>query len=226
MIRTFATRDAAMHAAAQRIADALSEGIAERGAAVAALSGGSTPGPAYEALAALPLNWPKVTFALVDERFVPPNDSGSNENLLRRTLAPALAAGAKLLPLYADTPTAAEAAAQAETQYQSLTFDIAVMGMGEDGHTASWFPGGPTEALDPANAHAVIAVDAPGARGAAQRLTVTFPMIARARSVLLLITGDAKRETLEQALVAPPPRAPVASLFAKNAREPEVFWAP
>lgn len=226
MIRTFATRDAAMRAAAQRIADALSEGIAERGSAIAALSGGTTPGPAYEALAGLPLDWPKVTFTLVDERFVPPTDPASNEDLIRRTLAPALAAGAKLLPLYAGTPSASDAAQQADGRYQALTFDIAVMGMGEDGHTASWFPGGPAEALDPANPRAVIAVDAPGARGASQRLTVTFPMIARAHSVLLLVTGDAKRETLEQALVAPPPRAPVASLFAKNTHQPEVFWAP
>jgi 6-phosphogluconolactonase len=224
MIRTFATRDAAMDAAALRMADALNTGIAARGEAIAALSGGSTPGPAYERLAQLPLDWSKITFALIDERFVPLRDPASNEGLIRRTLAPAFAHGARLLPLYADVPSVSAAADLADPLYQPLTFDIALMGMGEDGHTASWFPGGDAAALDPNTTRSVMAVIAPAARGAAERLTVTYPLIRRARSVLLLITGEAKRTVLERARALPVEQAPVAALFSERA--PEVFWAP
>ena len=90
-------RAALMSRAADEIAAALMDGIAARGRACAALSGGGTPGPAYERLAAMRLDWTKVTFALVDERCVPQSDPASNEGLLRRTLAPALAVGARLL---------------------------------------------------------------------------------------------------------------------------------
>lgn len=223
MIREFATRDAAMDAVAQRLAEVLNAGIAARGHAIAALSGGSTPGPAYERLAALPLDWSKITFALVDERFVPPSDPASNEGLIRRTLAPAFANGARLLPLYADTTAVSVAADLADPQYQALTFDVALMGMGEDGHTASWFPSGDPAALDPNSTRSVMAVIAPAARGAAERLTVTYPLIRRARSVLLLITGDAKRAALERATHLPTDQAPVSALFLDRA--PETFWA-
>jgi len=223
MIREFATRDAAMNAAEQRMAEALNAGITARGHAIAALSGGSTPGPAYERLAAAALDWSKITFALVDERFVPPSDPASNEGLIRRTLASAFAAGARLLPLYADVPTVSVAADLADPLYQPLTFDIALMGMGEDGHTASWFPGGDAAALDPSTTRSVMAVTASAARGAAERLTVTYPLIRRARSVLLLLTGDAKRAALERGSRLSLDQAPVGALFLNRA--PEIFWA-
>lgn len=218
----FPSRDEAMQAAASRLAEALQRGIDERGAACAALSGGSTPGPAYERLAQFKLDWSKLTFVLVDERFVPPGDSGSNEAMIRRALAPALAQGATLLPLYAPTATAADAAAIADAHYRNLGIDMALMGMGEDGHTASWFPGGPADALDPANPRAVVAVNAPGARGASERLTLTYAAIARARCTMLLITGDAKRAVLERALNRR--NAPVAKLFELSP-QPDVIWA-
>ena len=113
MIRAFATRDAAMQAAAERIAEALKTAISERGQAFAALSGGTTPAPAYERLAAMPLDWARVTFLVVDERFLPLSDEASNEALLRRALALALAAGASVLPLYSDNVSIDEAAARA-----------------------------------------------------------------------------------------------------------------
>jgi len=223
MIQAFATRAAAMDAAAARIGEALRRGLAERGAACATLSGGSTPGPAYSLLAAQTLDWAKITFALVDERMVNPSDPASNEHLLRQTLAPALAQGASLAPLYAPTPYAA---LQADTLYAPLTMDIALMGMGEDGHTASWFPNalGLTDALDPANDRTVMQVHAPNAAGSPVRLTMTRAAIMRARSIVLLITGESKRAVLERALAGE--NLPVARLFDDPARQPEVIWAP
>lgn len=224
-ITTFDTRDDLMGATASYIADALNAGAAVRGRACAALSGGSTPEPAYEALAAMALEWPGVTFALVDERFVPPDHPASNEAMLRRALAPALRQGAKLAPMYAAAPSAADAALLVEPLYAALHIDVALMGMGEDGHTASWFAGAALrDALDPANPRTVIAQHAPRARGAPDRLTLTRAAIARADNALLLITGDRKRARLEAAFSEPHETAPVAALF--EGATPQVYWAP
>lgn len=220
----FATRDALMRAAADRIAIGLSEAVSKRGKACVALSGGSTPEPAYRALAGANLSWPLITFMLVDERFVPPDDAASNEGMLRRALASPLAHGARLLPLFA--PDLAMAADKANELYAREQIDIAVMGMGDDGHTASWFPGmvDLDKALDGNAARAVIAVHAPAAAGAADRLTMTRGAIARAGAVILLITGQGKRARLEQALANDD--APIAALFRAPMPTPEVWWAP
>jgi 6-phosphogluconolactonase len=222
----FDTRDELIRATARRIAETLDGGIAARGAACAALSGGATPEPAYAALAALPLDWPKIAFALVDERFVPPDHPASNEAMLRRTLAPALARGADLLPMYG--PGSVEAAAdRADTVYAPLYLDIAVMGMGEDGHTASWFSGAANleRALDPCSGRSVVALHAPQAAGAADRLSLTRAAITRAGEVVLVIAGAAKRTRLEQALHETPEQAPVAALFDGRVLT-TVLWAP
>ncbi len=225
-ITEFDTRAALMQAAADRMADALREGIAERGVACAALSGGGTPEPAYKALAAMPLDWSKITFALVDERFVPPSHGASNEAMLRRALAPALAAGATFAPMYAPSASVADAAERADALYTPLHIDIALMGMGADGHTASWFPDAPDleQALDLASPSMVVAQFAAQAAGSPERLTLTRAALARAGHVLLLITGDEKRTRLESTLQQRD--APVAALFDEQMPQPDVLWAP
>lgn len=225
-LSVFPTRDALMEAAALRIAEALTQGITLRGNACAALSGGATPAPAYRKLAALKLDWRHVTFALVDERFVAPEHEASNEGLLRRELAPALAQGAKLAPMY--SAGALEQAAQlADATHAPLHIDIALMGMGEDAHTASWFPNAPglAEILDLEGARTVASVRAAQAAGTAERLTLTRAALARADHVLLVITGEAKRARLEAAMREPIEQAPVAALFRDVAHPPEVLWA-
>lgn len=226
-ILSFPDRATLMTAAADRLETALREGLEARGDACAALSGGATPEAAYRALAARDLPWPKISFGLVDERFVPPDHPASNEALLRRSLAPALAAGATLLPLFSAACTPAEAAQRADARYQTLHFDIALMGMGADGHTASWFAGaeGLNEALDPASARAVVAVRAPQAAGAADRLTLTLGAVARAEHVLLLVTGEEKRRRLQSALADSGDAAPVAAL-CRAAPSIVILWAP
>ena len=227
-VTAFASRDALMAAVAERLADALRTAIADRGAACAALSGGTTPEPAYRLLAARKLDWSKVTFALVDERFVPPDQDPSNEGLLRRALAPAFANGARLESMYADTPTAREAAERADARYALLRFDIALMGMGPDGHTASWFPGAAAldVALDLESKRTVVSVHAPQAYGTPERLSLTRAALARAGHILVLILGAEKRAYLDSALSMRAEDAPIAGLFALSDLTPEVMWAP
>ncbi len=227
-ISVFPTRASLMAAAAARIGEALQAGIAARGAACAALSGGTSPEPAYRILATHALDWRRVTFALVDERFVPIEHADSNEGLLRRSLAPALARGARVASMFSDARTPADAAARADGLYANLRFDVALMGMGADGHTASWFPGaaGLRDVLDLANPRSVVAVLAPRAAGTPQRLSLTRSAIARAEHIAVLILGEEKRARLEAALVEPPQTSPIAALFALAACRPQVFWAP
>ncbi len=223
MPEVFASREALMEAAAARLAEALSQAIAASGTGCVALSGGTTPAPAYVKLANKALDWPKVKFALVDERFLPPEHEASNEGLLRRTLAPALAAGANLVPMFALAMDLETAARRADALYAPLRVDAALLGMGADGHMASWFPGaGETAAaLDPGNSRSVLAVHAPQAYATPERLTLSLAAVARARRTLLVITGADKRALLASALAHR--REPAASLFA--ACRPEVLWA-
>jgi 6-phosphogluconolactonase len=222
----FATRDALMSAAAARIADDLNQAILAHGNACLALSGGGTPEPAYRALGCLPVDWSKVTFALVDERFVTVESDASNEGMISRALAPALSQGAAILPLVTEWTRPSESAERAEALYAARRIDIAVMGMGEDGHTASWFPGMAqlSAVLDAANPRSVMSVFCADAPGSAERITLTRSAIARASAVMLLITGDAKRKRLEQALSQRD--APVAALFEPPVPQPDVWWSP
>src|SRR5262249_26169040 len=225
IVETFLSdRGAIMKLAAEQIAAALKAGLDARGSACAALSGGATPGPAYDHLAALALDWRGITFALVDERCVPASDPGSNEGLLTRTLAPALAGGAKVLPMYAGSTSPDEA----DAAYAPLHIDIALMGMGGDGHTASWFPGsdGLAPALDPSNPRTVVAVRAPQAAGAADRLTLSRAAIDRVDHIILLFTGDDKHERFEAALAQSPEDAPVPALLQRPGRPVHLLWAP
>jgi len=224
-ITEYATREALMQATAERITRALGGAIAQRGAACAALSGGATPVPAYRLHAGAKLDWPKVTFALVDERFVPPDDAASNEGLVRRELKPAFDGGARFIPMYAPH-TLGEAGDAANALYAPLTFDIVLMGMGVDGHTASWFPGAAKlgEALDMDNPRSVLSLTAPQAEGSPERLTLTRAALTRASRLILLIAGEEKRARLEAALAGD--WAPAAALFAPALPEPEILWAP
>jgi|CXWL01.1.fsa_nt_gi 6-phosphogluconolactonase len=223
---TFPSRDALMEAAAAHLAEALTQGVTIRGRACAALSGGTTPGPAYEKLADRGMDWRRVSFALVDERFVAPSVDASNEGMLRRKLAAAFAAGAGLVPMYAPSLSLDAAALAADERYGPLHLDIALLGMGEDGHIASWFPGarGYADAIDPASTRSVTALHAPQAYGTPERLSLTFAKISQADHVLLLLLGNERRARFEAALARPVENSPAAAL-KRLSRAPEIFWA-
>lgn len=188
-------------ALAERVAGHLRDGLRERGTALLAVSGGRTPLHFFDLLAHAPLDWSKVQVTLVDERWVDESDPRSNARLLREHLLRGPAAAARFVPLYtgAATPEEGQAEAGRRVLALGLPFDAVVLGMGLDGHTASFFPGGDqlAAALDPNLPTGVVAMRAPGA--GEPRITLTLPTLLATRQLFLHIEGDDKREVLAQA---------------------------
>jgi 6-phosphogluconolactonase len=194
--------------AAIRIARAIRSAIAKNGQATAALSGGNTPREAYARLAREPgIHWAKVDFFFVDERAVPPADERSNYRWAQSTLFdPAGIPPERVHRMRAEAPDVEGAARDYERIIRGRVavdaqgipaFDVVVLGVGEDGHTASLFPGDP--AVDVVD-RLVVAVAAGAGREA--RLTLTSTAIEHARTVFVMAVGSSKHEALERAWAA------------------------
>lgn len=200
-LHTFATNEALSRALAQRIAADLSAAIAQRGQATLAVSGGSTPRPLFEALSTATLDWSSVYITQVDERWVDEDHADSNARLIRQCLLQNAASAAHFLSMKmpSDSPFTAEAAASEKLSVFAAAIDVVVLGMGDDGHTASFFPGADTltRALDPDGHDLCVAVRPPVAPH--DRMTLSLAALLRARHSYLHIAGAAKRAVLELA---------------------------
>ena len=211
--------DALAKAASVEIEMHLRAALATRGEASLILSGGSSPKPVYERLAQADIPWDGVVISLVDERWVPSGAPGSNADFIRDCFAGSPAERAQFIPLY-NGHSSAQAGIEAAEQALALApqpFDVVVLGMGGDAHTASWFPdsGGLDVALDPANPATLCAVDATGCPVAGEhtdRITLTYSAVARARHAVLLLPSAAKRDVFEASQGKPLRQAPVAAL--------------
>ena len=227
-IEAFSSADDWSEACAERLAGALGEGISAGGKAMFAGAGGSTPSPIYRRLADADLDWSKVAVTLVDERHVPESSPDSNARLMRETLLTGRAAAARFIPLHHAAVTVDRAAAMAAKALQAEgPLDAVLLGMGEDGHICSMFPGSPTlktlltMALEPA----VFGVP-PGRDGMAppqERISLNIPYLARARRVVLALTGAKKRAVFEAEATGDPAVQPIAALIASGAPL-EVLW--
>jgi len=216
-------------ALATAVAAQLRDGIAARGTAVLAVSGGRTPERFFAALAQQALDWSKVAVTLVDDRWVSLDSPRSNEALLRRCLLQGPAAAAQLFGLVSGAATPEEGLDEVTARIAALPrpFDAVVLGMGADGHTASFFPGGDrlTEVLDPQGAALVLPMRAAGA--GEPRITLTLPLIIAARAVYLHIEGQEKAEVLARAgQDGPEAEMPVRAVLRHRRPAPEVFWCP
>ncbi len=224
--RDFADGAVLADAFAQWTATLLQSGVDERGEALLIVSGGATPARFFAALAAQPLDWARVTVAPADERCVPDDSPRSNAKLIRETLLRGRAAAARFAPL-ADSRLAPDrelAAANARIAHLPLPADLVVLGMGEDGHTASWFPGADNlaEAVNPGARALVVRINAPGAPE--PRLTLSARVILRARALALQIEGPGKLATLERALGSGPiDQMPVRAALREAADRLTIF---
>ena len=222
----FVSRDALAEALAAAVAGQLRDAIGLKGEATLAVSGGSTPAPFFEALSRIELDWDKVAGTLIDERFVDESSPRSNAALVRSKLMRNEAGKARFLPLYRPNVTQEEAAKEASVAIArlDLPLDVAVLGMGDDGHTASFFPDAAEleTLLGPATAEVVSPVHADSA--GEPRLTMTLPPIASARFIALHIVGADKQTTLERAL-AKGSRLPIRRVIDAAQTPVEIFWA-
>ncbi|NMT64571.1 6-phosphogluconolactonase [Marinobacter orientalis] len=197
----FDTPDDAAVALADAVANHLAERLLIAPRASLVVSGGSTPRPFFGALRQKPLDWARIDVLLADERWVPEDDESSNTRLVKENLLQGPAAEANYLSLKqpGDTPADGLAAVEAALADLHLPLDVLILGMGNDGHTASLFPDAPEldEALDTDSA-AIVAPVTPPSRPE-KRITLTLGALSRAGFTALHLKGDDKLETLKAA---------------------------
>ena len=212
-----------------QIAVALRHGIATRGLASLVVSGGQTPIKLFELLRQQKLDWTHVCIALADERWVESRDHASNEKLVREVLLQDQAAKARFLGLKNAAPTPDMGAVSAWETFARVPrpFDHVVLGMGDDGHTASLFPDSPnlTSALNPHSAAGCVAMLAPVTPHA--RLSLNLSALLDAKNITLMINGASKWQRY-QAACTPGPAAemPVRGILHQENTPVQILWAP
>ena len=211
--RAYPDREMMFMELAGRIASELGTCLRTHEHASLCVPGGTTPGPIFDVLSEVQLDWQRVHVFLNDERWVPESSDRSNTRLLRQRLLTGRAAAATLVPMVADAPEPEDALdALAEGLAPELPISVLLLGMGADMHTASLFPGADrlAEALAP-GAPTLMAMRAPGAPE--PRVTLTAPVLDGAMSKHIVITGAEKREAVERARGLSAEEAPVTAVW-------------
>ena len=207
-----------------RLADVLAgqiqQALLTHDRAALAVPGGTTPGPIFDNLCAVDLDWSRVDVMLTDERWVPESSSRSNTALLRQRLLVNRAAAARLIPLYAAAPAPEDALDTLSAGLQDcLPLSVVLLGMGADMHTASLFPG--ADRLDHAlhGDDLLVAMRAPGAPE--PRITLSAKVLNGAMHRHIVIIGAEKRAALDKAQTLTSLEAPVAAVL----KDCIVHWA-
>lgn len=199
-----------------------------RGEALVALPGGKTPIPIFRKLAEAKLDWKRVTLIPTDDRLVPLTDERSN---IRAIAGAFIRSGARVFPITSDIDDYKLAGNSANAKLAELKFplDLAWLGMGSDGHTASIFPGPDlNEALNaPKGRHAVgVMPDPLPPEAPVARITLTRSAILSARTVLITITGDDKKALLEAAIAdGHSSTLPIGRVLAEAEQPIDIHWA-
>jgi 6-phosphogluconolactonase len=224
-LETVATTDAA----AQAAADAIVARLALPGPKHLLVTGGRSPGPVYDRLAKIDLDWSRVTVALSDERFVGLDSPESNERLVRERLLQHHAAKATLVPIKGNGPTPADDAEALEPAIRDLVpFDATLLGMGDDGHIASLFPSTPnlTALLDPNGEQFAVGVEVAGLAPYVPRISLTGRALFDSKLILLLTNGERRKALLERVFTDRDFAPPVSALIRQTRAPVRLLWSP
>ena len=214
-------RELMMFTLADQLASDLGTQLRTHDRASLSVPGGTTPGPVFDVLSGVGLDWNRVTVFPNDERWVPETSERSNGRLLKQRLLTGKAAAATFLPLYAVAERPEEAIdALAEAIEPHLPISVLLLGMGADMHTASLFPGADrlAEALAP-DAPVLLPMRAAGA--GEPRVTLSARVLRAAMAIHVMITGAEKRAALERAMDLTPQEAPIRAVLD----DATVHWA-
>jgi 6-phosphogluconolactonase len=225
----FADSEVLSRTLSSRLAANLTAGIAARGLASLVVSGGNSPRKLFELLRAESLDWSRVCVALADERWVDPSDPASNEKLVRDVLLQGSAAAARFIGLKNGAPTPDLGAVSAWETFARVPrpFDAVVLGMGDDGHTASLFPRSPNlaSALNLAAVAGCVGMWSPDAPH--PRLSLNLSALLDSRRIVLLITGAQKWNTYRAASAdGPAEQMPIRCVLRQRHTPVEVMWSP
>lgn len=225
----FVSADSLVLKLAEEIADQLRQSLLKNGQASLVVSGGSTPVPLFRALSQTSLDWKNVWVTLADERWVLPSHQASNEALVRKHLIANGASEARFVGLWnaADTPVSGLALSQKSLEGLPQPIDVVVLGMGEDGHTASLFPEAHElqAALNAAEGVLCLPITPPEAPHA--RMTLTKPALLNSRRLFLHITGQVKRDVFDVAQGSEEvAEMPIRAFIHQTDVPLDVYWAP
>jgi 6-phosphogluconolactonase len=229
MATKFSDLDSLSRELAAQVTAALSAAIASRGIASVVVSGGKSPTKLFEQLRTKDLDWSKVCIALADERWVEPNDASSNEKLVRDVLLKDKAASARFLGLKNSAPTPDVGAVAAWETFARVPrpFDIVLLGMGDDGHTASLFPSSPNlpAALNAEAVPGCVGMWSPTVPQA--RLSLNLSALLDSRRIVVLINGAQKWTTFTAAGESGPiADMPIRAVLRQTRTPVEVMWSP
>lgn len=228
-LQRFADPEHLADALSDRLVKRLTGAITARGTATLIVSGGKTPLPLFERLAVTDLGWRHVRIALADERWVGIEEPGSNERFVREHLLHGHAAAASFIGLKNDASTAARGAAGAWRALSGMhrPFDAVLLGMGDDGHTASLFPDSPglNKALNPDASPACVATRSPVPPH--ERITLNCAALLDAHDIIVSCVGEEKWQVYEMALAdGPAEHMPIRAIFRQTRTPVSFFWAP
>lgn len=227
MVEVLPDKAAIVGRSLELVRDRIKDAIVTQGRCTIALAGGSTPKPLYEALAQEAIDWPKLHVFWGDERYVPSDHPDSNEGMARNAWLNNVAIPPENIhAMPTDAPDPAIAADRHEQHLKDFFqvppnsfpyFDIILLGMGDDGHTASLFPH--TSALDICDRWITV-----GSKHGDPRLTFTIPLINHAKTVIFLVAGANKNAALSQVLAADTASVDSKTVPARYIRPQKELW--
>ncbi|MBD2859599.1 6-phosphogluconolactonase [Spongiibacter sp. KMU-158] len=223
-----------LDALVERIAEQLRLAVEAHGQAVFLVSGGSSPKPVYERLSDMPLAWDKIIVVLVDERWVSLDHPASNAAFISQHLLKNNAENTRFIGLKNAAATAKEGQASCEKILQTLPAepDVCLLGMGNDGHTASLFPyaqglSAGLENQSPKRCVAICAQRSEVTGKFTERMSLNFSYLSKAKHSFLLINGEQKRQAYTAALQAGPIEdMPIRAFLQSSEVQLNVYWSP